>query len=78
MDRASILETIIRLTSETLEVEPDTITEDTTYADLDADSFDMLELVTALEDEFGLRLEDEVLESITSVREAVDAIVNAQ
>ncbi|MBE6479743.1 MAG: acyl carrier protein [Atopobiaceae bacterium] len=78
MDRASILETIINLTSETLEVEPDTITEDTTYADLDADSFDMLELVTALEDEFGLRLEDEVLESITSVREAVDAIVNAQ
>lgn len=78
MEREAILETIINLTSETLEVDPDSISEDTTYADLDADSFDMLELVTALEDEFGLRLDDEVLESIKSVREAVDAIVSAQ
>ena len=78
MDRAAILETIVNLTSETLEVDPAAITEETTYADLDADSFDMLELITALEDEFGLRLDDEVLESITSVREAVDAIIDAQ
>lgn len=78
MDRDSILEAIIRLTSETLEVEQDSLTEDTTFDELDADSFDKLELVTALEDEFGLRLPDEVLEAIGSVREAVDAIENAQ
>lgn len=78
MDRASILEAIVRLTAETLEVDEESLSEDTTFDDLDADSFDKLELVTALEDEFGLRLDDEVLEAITSIREAVDAVENAQ
>ncbi|MBQ6651020.1 MAG: acyl carrier protein [Atopobiaceae bacterium] len=78
MDRASILEAIVRLTAETLEVDEEALSEDTTFDDLDADSFDKLELVTALEDEFGMRLDDEVLEAITSIREAVDAVENAQ
>ncbi|MBQ3283664.1 MAG: acyl carrier protein, partial [Atopobiaceae bacterium] len=65
-------------TAETLEVDEEALSEDTTFDDLDADSFDKLELVTALEDEFGMRLDDEVLEAITSIREAVDAVENAQ
>lgn len=74
MDRASILETIIRLVSETLEADPESITEETSFDDLDADSFDKLELVTAMEDEFDMTLDDEVLTSISTVGEAADAI----
>ena len=46
----------------------------TTFEDLGADSFDRLELVTAFEEEFDATLPDEVLQSIDSVKDAVDAI----
>ena len=50
MDRAAILEKIIALVCDTLDAEAADVTEDTTFDDLNADSFDKLELVTALED----------------------------
>ncbi|WP_028264162.1 acyl carrier protein [Atopobium fossor] len=78
MDRAAILEKVIALVCETLEADEDSVDEDTTFDDLNADSFDKLELVTAFEDEFDLALEDEVLVSINSVGDAVNAIENAQ
>ena len=43
-----------------------------------ADSFDLLELVTALEDEFDLTFDDEALEKIATVGDAVSAIEAAQ
>ena len=78
MDRAAILEKVIALVCETLEADEDSVDEDTTFDDLNADSFDKLELVTAFEDEFDLALEDEVMVSINSVGDAVNAIENAQ
>ena len=78
MDRAAILEKIIALVCDTLDAEAADVTEDTTFDDLNADSFDKLELVTALEDEFGLTLDDDVLASIGSAHDAVDAIAAAQ
>lgn len=78
MDRAAILEKIIALVCDTLDAEAADVTKDTTFDDLNADSFDKLELVTALEDEFGLTLDDDVLASIGSVHDAVDAIAAAQ
>ena len=74
MDRATILEKIIEAVCENLEVDEADVTEETSFEDLGADSFDMLELVTALEEEFELTLDDEVLASIASIADAVDAI----
>lgn len=74
MDRATILEKVIEAVCENLEVDENDVNEETTFEDLDADSFDMLELVTALEEEFELTLDDEVLASIASIADAVDAI----
>ena len=42
--------------------------------DLDADSLDLVELVMALEDEFDVSIEEEELEGIATVAQAVDLV----
>jgi acyl carrier protein len=42
--------------------------------DLDADSLDTVELVMALEEEFGVKIPDEESEKITTVQSAIEAI----
>jgi len=42
--------------------------------DLGADSLDLVELVEALEEEFGVRIDDEELADIATVGEAYDLI----
>ncbi|HQE69521.1 MAG TPA: phosphopantetheine-binding protein [Atopobiaceae bacterium] len=79
MDRNAILERVIEVVLDTLEIDEDVeVDEDTNFKSLGADSFDLLELVTSLEDEFDLTFDDESLEEIATVRDAVDAIESAQ
>ncbi|MBO7673732.1 MAG: acyl carrier protein [Atopobiaceae bacterium] len=78
MDRNEILSKVAALVAETLEVDEEKVTESLAFADLGADSFDLLELVTAFEDEVGLTLEDDALEDIQTVADVVDAISDAQ
>ena len=47
-------------------------------ADLGADSLDTVELVMALEDEFGIEIPDEEAEKITTVQLAIDYAQNHQ
>ena len=42
--------------------------------DLDADSLDLVELIMALEEEFGVTVEEEELEGITTIGGAYDLI----
>jgi acyl carrier protein len=42
--------------------------------DLGADSLDAVELIMALEDEFGVEIPDEDAESITTVQHAIDYV----
>jgi acyl carrier protein len=58
-----------------LGVEEEIVTSDASFVDdLGADSLDTVELVMALEEEFGLEIPDEDAEKITRVKEAVDYI----
>ena len=55
-----------------LGVEEETVTPEASFVDdLGADSLDTVELVMALEEEFGLEIPDEEAEKITRVKEAV-------
>ena len=79
MDRTAILERVIEIVLDTLDVDEDIeIDEEMSFKSLGADSFELLELVTTMEDEFDLTFDDEALEAIATVRDAVDAIEGAQ
>ena len=79
MDRTAILERVIEIVLDTLDVDEDIeIDEETSFKSLGADSFELLELVTTMDDEFDLTFDDEALEAIATVRDAVDAIEGAQ
>ncbi|MHB1534404.1 MAG: acyl carrier protein [Acidimicrobiales bacterium] len=81
MDRQQVLELIRGCLGDILEVPPDTITEGASFGeDLGADSLALIELVEALEDELGersvgFRIDDEDLEDLKTVRDAVDYVV---
>ena len=78
MEHSEIFEKVADIASDVLGINADEITEETTFDDLDADSLDRLQLVTAIEDEFDLELDDDKLLSLSSVADAVDAIAEAK
>jgi len=58
-----------------LAVDADKVTLEASFADdLDADSLDLVELVMALEDEFDVSIEEEELEGVATVAQAVDLV----
>jgi len=60
---------------EQLGVNPDQVSTDASFVDdLGADSLDTVELVMALEEEFGLEIPDEEAEKIARVSDAVNFI----
>ena len=61
---------------EVLSVDAGQVTREASFADdLDADSLDLVELIMALEEEFGVTVEEEELEGITTIGGAYDLIV---
>lgn len=79
MDRDAILARVIKVVSDTLDIKEGTaLDESTSFEALGADSFDLLELVTALEDEFGLTFDDKILERIKTIGDAVDGIIDGR
>jgi acyl carrier protein len=81
MDRQQVFELIKNNLADILEVAPDTISEGASFGDdLGADSLALIELVEALEEELsertvGFRIDDEDLEDLKTVRDAVDYVM---
>ena len=60
---------------EVLNIDPDTITADTTFVDdLGADSLDIFQIIMGMEEEYDIELENEAAEQIRTVGDAVEAI----
>lgn len=78
MDRSEIFDKIAEVTADVLGVDVAEISDETTFDDLDANSLERLQLVTAIEDEFDLEIDDETLLSLNSVADAVYAIEAAK
>jgi acyl carrier protein len=75
MDRDELFEKIKGVIVEQLGADEDDVTEDAAFVDdLGADSLDIVELVMALEEEFGVSIPDENAEKIKTVGDAVDFI----
>ena len=80
IDRQEIVDLVRDRLADILEVDPSTIHEGDSFADdLDADSLALIELVEALEEELGertvgFRIDDEDLEDLKTVRDAVDYV----
>jgi len=81
LDRQQVFELIRDRLADILEIDPGQILESSSFAeDLDADSLALIELVEALEEELGERtvgfhIDDEDLEDLKTVRDAVDYVV---
>ena len=71
----AVADQVKKIIVEQLGVDEDEVTSDASFVDdLGADSLDIVELVMAFEEEFGIEIPDEDAEKITRVKDAVSYI----
>lgn len=71
----NIEEKVKEIVADRLGVDPEEVTPEASFVeDLGADSLDTVELVMALEEEFGIEIPDEDAEKIQTVGDAIDYI----
>jgi acyl carrier protein len=73
-----LLDTITEVLTEDFGVPEDDISPDATFEALGLDSLDVVELTLVLEEKTGVKLEDEELEDIRTLQQAVDKIAEKQ
>ena len=72
---SDVAERVKKIVVEHLGVDEAKVTDNASFIDdLGADSLDIVELVMAFEEEFGVEIPDDAAEKITTVRDAIDYI----
>ncbi|MBF0152267.1 MAG: acyl carrier protein [Magnetococcales bacterium] len=72
---SDIAQRVIKTVIDQLGVDANMVTEESNFVDdLGADSLDTVELVMALEEEFGCEIPDEDAEKITTVKQAIEYV----
>ncbi len=73
----SIEKMIIEITADKLGISTDKITLESSFVDdLGADSLHIVDLVMAMEDEYGFEVSEEQAESILTVKDAVEFVIS--
>ena len=73
MDREELLSKVTEVIADQIAIDVEDITEQTSFEDdLEADSLDLLQIVTAIEDEFNVTIEDEVFGTVKTIGDALD------
>lgn len=77
MERAEVLATVIKLTKDKLVIKKAIeVTENTSFQeDLNADSIDLTDLISELEETFNIQFSDKDFENIKTVKDVTDLIV---
>ena len=65
----TVVETLVEIGAE-----PQLVTRDATWDDLDIDSLDLVELIQVVEERFGLEIKSDELADLTTVGQAIDFI----
>ncbi len=74
-DRSEIEARVKKVLAEQLAVDESQVVPDARFAeDLNADSLDLVEAVLELEEEFGIEIPEEEMESVKTVGQAVDLV----
>lgn len=69
-----ILEKVKEIISEQLNISPEEINEETAFEDLGADSLDLFQVVSEIEDQWNIRIDE--VEKIKTVSDVVNFIEN--
>ena len=72
--RDEITARVIGVIAKSQRIGPETITPESTFVDLNIDSLDGLQLVFALEEEFGVDIPDDAAKEFKSVGEVVQGL----
>ena len=72
------LEKLKRIIAEVMNIEVESITEDTSFVDdLGADSLDIFQIIMGIEETFDIEIDNDDAEKIVTVGDAVEQIKNA-
>lgn len=75
---SSALEKIQEIVAEQLDVSPDEVKPEASFVDdLGADSLDLTELIMAMEDEFGMEIDDEEAQKLRTVQDVINYVGGA-
>ena len=74
---SDVADRVKKIVVDHLGVDEANVTESASFNDLGADSLDTVELVIALEDEFGCEIPDAVAEKMVTVKDAVSFLEGA-
>lgn len=73
-ENQATLEVVREMIVDRFGVQEDKVTADMTFQDLGADSLDVVELVMELEDHFNIQFDDEKIEELATIGDAVEYI----
>ncbi len=77
--RDDVVATMREVLASELDVEADKVNADARFKeDLDADSLDLVEVVLALEEKFGIEIPDDEIAGVKTVGEAADLVIAKQ